>query len=652
MTETRPTVDQIAVLIDFENIAQHAKETGVKFKLAALMEYLRTRGSVVIKRAYSDFGRFSEYRSGLMENAIDMIHTYGIRAGKNRADIQMAIDALEMVMSRPNISTFVIVSGDSDFGPLVSKLREYGKYTLGIGPRKITHDLLVKSNDEFIYLETVMGEMMQDDEEKKIDRVAARVLLRKALSAHGQRGDLPLLASKLKQTMLSLNPAFNEADFGHSQFKSWLEDHDDLVKMFFQGMQLYVAPPDFKINGKEKSEAAPTSAPAAAPAAETSRSPYEKAFNHHNLLTVECEGRRLILGDIYTELSEHPAERTTDELLDYLVTSYEKTAHTHTKTTVRQIWQMAFRQFSFDYSGKPVSVHVPVKLLDEITSKEQFLRRAESSFIFAVVNDNLAMDKAEIAEWVCGDREDTDYVQTLIDSLVRRKKIMLQDGKYVRFKPSKIPFRDDENLAIIWEDIRTAEPKTGRHGMQKSIKYFHNSGKRHQRKKAYGKAAHSFLNAAALQTTYLEKYAHEKEHLDELLVYITSYASAKAGELLLEDNNLYNARNYYLVFFYLAQPGKPPYEQFERLIPPLLSYYWMTAPQELEIDTNDWDVRNATPAEIALRCATNRNRDLRRTWQDITKNLHTVNPTLVREVTSQMKILMAEEKAAENKETA
>jgi len=227
--------EQIAVVIDVENVARWAEEAFLDFELTPLMEYLQSRGSVVTKRAYGDWGRFAHYRDELMENAIDLIQMYSVRAGKNRADIRMAVDALEIAMSRSHINTFVIVSGDSDFGALVSKLREYGKYTLGIGPRDITHRLLVKSCDEFIYLETLIGEVGEVTDQTGIDQVAARSLLSKAIQAHGQRGEVPVPAAKVKQTMLSMDSTFNEANFGYSQFRAWLEENVDLIKLYVKG---------------------------------------------------------------------------------------------------------------------------------------------------------------------------------------------------------------------------------------------------------------------------------------------------------------------------------------------------------------------------------------------------------------------------------
>src|SRR5512136_1536507 len=116
--------DQLAIFIDFENVALWAEREFFDFEVTTLMEHLQTRGPAVVKRAYADWSRFSRYRDQMMKNSIDLIQLYSVRAGKNRADIRMAIDAFEIAMTRHQIHTYVIVSGDSDFSPLVAKLRE------------------------------------------------------------------------------------------------------------------------------------------------------------------------------------------------------------------------------------------------------------------------------------------------------------------------------------------------------------------------------------------------------------------------------------------------------------------------------------------------------------------------------------------------
>ena len=294
---------QLAVFIDFENVALWAEREFFDFEVTSLMEYLQSRGPAVVKRAYGDWSRFSRYRDGMMDNSIDLIQIYSVRAGKNRADIRMAIDAFEIAMTREQINTFVIVSGDSDFSPLVAKLREYGRYTLGIGPRSVTHHLLVKSCDEFVYLETALGELAEVDEQSCIEIEQARGLLTRAIQAHGQRGDVPVLATRLKQTMLLMDPAFNEANFGYGQFKSWLEDNPDLIKLFIMDLQLYVAPLDYmEADGSADAEVIAESPPANqalrevnAPRRSALDSQYRQIFSRLKLTSVDLATRRDVL---------------------------------------------------------------------------------------------------------------------------------------------------------------------------------------------------------------------------------------------------------------------------------------------------------------------------------------------------------------------
>ncbi len=354
---------QIAVFIDFENVARWAEEAFLDFELTPLMEYLQSRGPLVTKRAYGDWGRFAHYRDEMMENAIDLIQMYSVRAGKNRADIRMAVDALEIAMTRSHIETFVIVSGDSDFGALVSKLREYGKYTLGIGPRNITHRLLVRSCDEFIYLETLMGETSSVTEQTGTDHVSARNLLVKAIQAHEQRGEVPILAAQVKQTMLSMDSTFNEANFGYSQFRTWLEENADLIQLYLRDLQLYVAPKDFEADidqGMMEHAVSIQRKDNEQTQAQTIAEQYQQIFSRLKMTSVDFATRRDVLRDIYRELSAKSGHYTTDELIEELRERYESLGLSRSKTMLRHIWQMGFRQRAFDYGEQAASVRVPV----------------------------------------------------------------------------------------------------------------------------------------------------------------------------------------------------------------------------------------------------------------------------------------------------
>jgi uncharacterized LabA/DUF88 family protein len=650
--------NQIAVFIDFENVALWAEQEFLDLELTPVMEYLQSRGPVVIKRVYGDWSRFSHYREDLMNNSVDLIQIYSVRAGKNRADIRMALDALETAISRPQIETFVVISGDSDFGPLVSKLREYGRYTLGIGPRDVTHPLLIKACDEFIYLEAVLGEMLDLHESTSANNENARSLLNKSLHIHAQRGELPVLAAKLKQTMLLMDSAFNEANFGYSQFKNWLENNVDMINLFVKDMQLYVAPKDYSLPGDldlHPWEAGPssnghsmTAAPAKSPVHAVQhtmdvtgikpslRLQYKQIFNRLKMTSVDFSTRRDVLRDIYRELAEQPNERTTDELLEELCLRYESQALIRSKTTLRQIWQMGFRQRAFDYGGEIASVHVPVALAPEIDSEAAFVHRAESGFVYAVINAGLEIDKAELAMILLNDRDQTDYIQSLLDDLETRSLITCPDGRYMLPGHSAIPFSDEPALQLIRYDLEHVQlpdnlPRTPdkARSLSKTAML--------QRSQDFAASARSYLFACRLQWDAVEE-GEPGASQEDLRWYMASYASVKAGELSQIHRDYANSRPYYLAFFYLVQEDDPLWSRMRGLINPMLSYYWVNAWRELGLTAANPNLNSTLPSEIAVSAANHPNAELCRLWFSMTQNLAEVNPGLLRRIANQIRL--------------
>ena len=650
--------NQIAVFIDFENVALWAEQEFLDFELTPLMEYLQSRGPVVLKRCYGDWSRFSRYREELMNNAIDLIQIYSVRAGKNRADIRMALDAFETAITRSQIQTFVIVSGDSDFGPLVSKLREYGRYTLGIGPRDVTHPLLVKACDEFVYLESVLSEHELDELNAPLraDNEVARSLLGKALRIHAQRGELPVLAAKLKQTMLLMDSAFNEANFGYTQFKNWLENNNDLLQLFNRDLQLYVAPKDFIFNGEledlrpweggqgeTNSIILPAQSVALldfASAKPSLRTQYKQIFNRLKMTAVDFSTRRDVLRDIYRELVEHSGERTTDELLDALCTRYEAQGMIRSKTTLRQIWQMGFRQRAFDYHGQVASVHVPVWLDPEIDSEAAFVHRAEAGFVYAVINAGLEIDKAELAITLLNDQDQVDYVDSLLDDLERRELIILQDGRYTLPGPHVIPFIDEPALEPVCYDIQhvqlpdtlPASPEKAR-ALAKTAML--------QRSQDFAASARSYLYACRIQWDSIEE-GEPGATLEDLRWYMASYASVKAGEMSQIHRDYGHSRPYYLAFFNLVQEDDPLWGRMRGLINPMLCYYWVNAWRELGMSAGNPSLNASSPAEIAVRAANHEDPELCKLWFTMTNSLAEVNPGLVRRVANQIRLNRAD----------
>jgi uncharacterized LabA/DUF88 family protein len=636
--------DQLAVFIDFENVALWAEREFFDFEITSLMEYLQTRGPVVVKRAYADWSRFSRYREDLMKNSIDLIQIYSVRQGKNRADIRMAIDAFETALTRLQINTYVIVSGDSDFGPLVTKLREYGRYTIGVGPRSISPDLLVRSCDEFIFLEAALGELPAIDAQSGLEREEARSLLLKALQANGQRGELPILATRLKQTMLLMDPTFNEANFGFAQFKAWLEDNHDLVKLYIKELQLFVAPADF--NGPVDMALAPAEIPIQLIEPQTSSRPvpetrYRQIFSRMKMNTADLPTRRDVLRDIYRALVEHPGECTTDELLDQLRERYEIQGLIRSKIMLRDIIQMPFRQRAFDYQNQAVSLYSPVWLAPAIDSEAGFVGRAESDFVFEVIRAGLDIDYEELACIILNDRNQVDYVQFLLDDLKQRGLIIRKGKKYHLSGRGTVPFQGEPALQIIRRDIEEVKIPEN---LQPGSDMAHMLAKKAmvQRSQDFAASGESYLLACRLQWDAVEK-SEQGATLEDLRWFMASYASAMAGKLSQVNRDYAGARPYYLAFFALVQEDDPLWGRMRGLINPMLSYYWANAARELELNVSAWNQSMSSPAQIAIFASSHPNPDLRRLWVKLTQELAEVNPSLLRRIAAQIHLNRSED---------
>jgi uncharacterized LabA/DUF88 family protein len=232
----------MAVFLDLENIALGARDAHFPaFKIQKVIERLLLKGHIVVKKAYCDFDRYKDFKTGLHETAFELIEIPHLRqSGKNSADIRMVVDALDLCYTKSHVDTFVIISGDSDFSPLVSKLRENDKTVIGVGVKKSTSDLFVSNCDEFLYYDDlVRAEQAKKDSSAPTKTTPAKTardknhgptadealnLLTKTLKAlRAERGeDYPIRGSFLKLAMKRQNPGFNERAHGFRAFNELL----------------------------------------------------------------------------------------------------------------------------------------------------------------------------------------------------------------------------------------------------------------------------------------------------------------------------------------------------------------------------------------------------------------------------------------------
>jgi uncharacterized protein (TIGR00288 family) len=259
-------INNMAVFCDFENIALGVADAKYdKFSIKTVLEKLLVKGSIVVKKAYCDWERYKSYKAGMHEAAFELIEIPHIRqSGKNSADIRMVVDALDLCYTKSHVDTFVVISGDSDFSPLVSKLRENNKRVIGVGVKASTSDLLIKNCDEFIFYDDLarVEEAKKTRAARKAPKKAAAKRAEKPRTEHraeapaaeateapadeaaerrrlaaidlvletleelidARGSDERIYSSMVKQALKRRRPEFNESYHGYKGFGALLDD--------------------------------------------------------------------------------------------------------------------------------------------------------------------------------------------------------------------------------------------------------------------------------------------------------------------------------------------------------------------------------------------------------------------------------------------
>jgi len=251
----------MAVFCDFENVALGVRDVKIaQFDIRLILERLLLKGSIVFKKAYCDWDRYKEFKAEMHEASFELIEIPHTRqSGKNSADIRMVVDALDLCYTKEHIDTFVVISGDSDFSPLVSKLRENSKFVIGIGVKNSTSDLLTNNCDEFIYYDDLVQDNQTTTKRKKkstkqktakkdeksrksVNKKAEddpldapiNLILETVEALYAEYGDRKnIWGSMIKQAIKRRKPGFNERVYGVRSFSDLLEEaeHRGLVKL-------------------------------------------------------------------------------------------------------------------------------------------------------------------------------------------------------------------------------------------------------------------------------------------------------------------------------------------------------------------------------------------------------------------------------------
>jgi len=238
-------IQNMALFCDFENVALGVRDAKyAAFDIQKVLERLLLKGSIVVKKAYCDWERYKEFKAPMHEAAFELIEIPHVRmSGKNSADIRMVVDALDLCYTKEHVDTFVIISGDSDFSPLVSKLRENNKMVIGVGVKNSTSDLLTFNCDEFIYYDDLVRkseprgkvkpsrtagaqakkDAPSDEEGRRLEGLA--LVLETIEDLSRERGEEEKVwGSMVKQTLKRRKPGFDETYHGYRTFAQLLED--------------------------------------------------------------------------------------------------------------------------------------------------------------------------------------------------------------------------------------------------------------------------------------------------------------------------------------------------------------------------------------------------------------------------------------------
>ncbi len=252
----KPTTQNMAVFCDFENVALGVEDARyAAFDIKKVLERILLKGNIVVKKAYCDWERYKKFKAAMHEAAFELIEIPHVRqSGKNSADIRMVVDALDLCYTKSHVDTFVIISGDSDFSPLVSKLRENNKLVIGVGVKQSTSDLLMASCDEFIYYDDLVRESEKPRRTRR-KSTAKKANAKKAASKkvapenaeeeHKRQGAIDLVietvedlfeergeeekvwGSMVKQALKRRQPGFSETYHGFRTFGQLLEEARD-----------------------------------------------------------------------------------------------------------------------------------------------------------------------------------------------------------------------------------------------------------------------------------------------------------------------------------------------------------------------------------------------------------------------------------------
>jgi uncharacterized protein (TIGR00288 family) len=644
---------QLAVLIDFENISISAKENYGWFSLSLLLERIEKIGRITIKRAYGDWDRLNQYRRTLLEEAVELIQLFSVNHeanGKNRADLRIAVDAMELVFTQSYIDTIVIVSGDSDFSSLMLKVREYGKHTIGAGVLSSTGKLLVNSCDDFIYYDDLVD----------LEKLKAEKCLEQVITENITTKEDYLRLNVLKQKIRDLNPNFDMRIFGCSTLRDYLEEYPKLVRVVKVSDEYVVyragaatapllkpSPLATKMNTAEPALSAPAlSANEKNNGAAFVEKPPAPAF-----VAQEEETEEKILGRFLTKIGYRPLPRRlkNDLLIDLLATSHPGSTlnqaikevksrfgqsdtpatREQLRTAARLIYQSGLVDFGSERPSLAAVIrHAPDSKTVDID------RVADQVYLRKLAAAGYAVTPGLAAAIFPGEEGRAEYFADLLAALELQGALKNEDGAFRNAIPNLIGsalqheiferVRADLEYIVLSEDL-PLNRSTAEELLELSINREHD--------RAFIEGAQTSLKAAKIMAELIHR-AEPGISPDEFFCYLAVYCRNKA-RAEFDLNSLKAARDYFLSFLFILQDGELAWDMKPRMLRLALIHYWavMASPCHVSLE----NLESMTAEELLIKIKAEGNNYVDAGIAHLSLKLSRANPGLVRMIIESLK---------------
>jgi uncharacterized protein (TIGR00288 family) len=555
---------KIAVFIDFENISLSAANHFGEFDLGLLLKAIQRRGRITLRRAYGDWSRLIKYRDALRENAVELVQLYSYnvqQGGKNRADIRLVIDVMESLFMLDYIDTVVIVSGDSDFSSLMSKAREYGKYTIGVGVQASTSDLLIKSCDEFIFYDKLVEEAYEQIKAPRSLTVSESVI-------EAQQGAPAGAGATASETASA--PAEEKTAAPRP-------------------VVIRRAPPI-------TAAASASTATTAAPIKRSERETLRYFFEDLRLPVIPPDVRADVLAELLSAVEPAPARATLNQAINKLKARYDFENVYRKREDIRAVARLAYRAGLFDFQPESPSLSAYIRGLNQ-NDAEQANRLVDRSLLRLTLESHIRLTPPCATSILFAPARGESYCADLLNELTEMEFAERSGNQYfVRQIDAISLLLQRPELAGVKRDLEQFSLHSNdRITLEEADRLF-DAASDLRRHDFIASSNCALRGLKILAELYLRR--EPEVSVDEFLWGAASYCSSRAGAYF-RNRDYISARHYYLAFFSVTQEGDFAWELLRPLLPSLLSYFWMTLSHEVEVRVSSFSGHMA-PGDTAV----------------------------------------------------